>query len=141
MQLILRDLGMWKSKSFLLFLNLGTKTRNIPSFWKCSLIQGISSQNLQPDFGKAYFLSLKVQNISLKLYFPTYHYFSSDLHKSNNDAAIALKSANKDNKDLTHNYEKKIRLMEEKVVELIEFKSEKLSEEKNFKSKVKKIGQ
>ena len=31
---------------------------------------------MQLAFGKVYFLSLKVQNVSLKLYFPTYHYFS-----------------------------------------------------------------
>ena len=66
------------------FLESRNKKRNITSFWECSLIwgicslfKGIHSWILQLEFGKVYFLSLKVQNISLKMYFPTYHYFSN----------------------------------------------------------------
>ena len=63
----------------------------------------------------------------------------NDLNRSNNAAAIAMKSANKDTKDLIYKHDKKVEVLEGKIQELTDFKSNKLSEEKNLRSKEKKV--
>ena len=63
----------------------------------------------------------------------------NDLNFTNNASAIALKSAKKENKDASNNHEKKVKLLEEKIQELVEFRSEKLAEEKETKSRAKKV--
>ena len=46
-------------------------------FWGMFLCLGNKFKDFATWFWKGYFLSLKVQNISLNLYFHSYHYFSN----------------------------------------------------------------
>jgi hypothetical protein len=61
------------------------------------------------------------------------------LNFTNNASANALKSAKKENQDASHKHEKKVKLLEEKIQELVEFRSEKLAEVKETKSRAKKV--
>ena len=61
-----------------------------------------------------------------------------DLAKDVNKLKVALKSSEKDVKNFTYRFEKKVGTLEENINDLNDFKSSKLSEEKDLKSKIKK---
>ena len=64
---------------------------------------------------------------------------NENLKKDLNQSSVALKSAKKEIKDQTHKHEKKIDAFEDKMKDLLEYKSIKASEEKDLKIKLKKV--
>jgi chromosome segregation ATPase len=61
------------------------------------------------------------------------------LMKATNSLNVALKAAKKESKDGVHKLEKTIEGVQDKIVELTHFRNEKVSEEKEFRSKMKKV--
>ena len=60
------------------------------------------------------------------------------LKKDKNDLSVALKRSKKENSETVKSHEKKIKHFEAKIVELVDFKNEKLSEERDLKIKKRK---
>ena len=58
--------------------------------------------------------------------------------KENNSLGVALKRSKKENSETVQSYEKKIREYEDKMVELIEYKKQKMIEERDLKLKLRK---
>ena len=64
---------------------------------------------------------------------------NEDLKKNLNSLNVALKTSRKESKDNTYKLEKKLEQLEEKNQDLLEYKMNKISDEKDLKSKSKKI--
>ena len=62
-----------------------------------------------------------------------------NLQKELVQSSVALKSSKKEIKDQTHQHQKKIEAFEDKLKDLLEYKSHKASEEKELKTKLKKV--
>ena len=61
------------------------------------------------------------------------------LMKDTNSLNVALKAAKKESKDGVYKLEKTIEGLQDKIVELTHFRNEKVAEEKEFRSKMKKV--
>ena len=58
-----------------------------------------------------------------------------DLKKDKKNAAVANKRVKKEKSELKQNHEKKIQILESKIVKLEEFRSKKLNEELKMKNR------
>ena len=64
---------------------------------------------------------------------------NNELKSEVKNLRIALKSSQKETKDVSHRFDKKIDNLEDKIKELVTFKTQKISEEKEFRNKSKKV--
>ena len=93
-----------------------------------------SYQNLRTEKN---FLESKHQKVSLEQ--KALKSENDDLQKEVRNINVALKSAKKEMKDASYKQEQKSNYQEERINELLEYKKVKVSEEKTFKNKQKKL--
>ena len=64
---------------------------------------------------------------------------NEDLKKNINSSNVALKPSRKELKDVIYKFEKKVEQLEEKIEDLLEYKRNKTAEERDLRSKLKKV--
>ena len=82
-------------------------------------------------------LQMKHEKVSAQ--FKELKHENDDLKKEINNLGVALKSSKKEHKEIFGNYTKKIDSLETKLKDLHNYKVDKISEEKDLKTKLKKV--